>query len=162
MALVRCGGSALNGSHHNAAFVRVEVEENAPIPDPAPEPLLASFEFTDVAQEGIHLHLIDCTANTLALVGRDAFKRLSRGPGDGYEPWFLVCGVHGVWRNHRVGMRPCRDEWPAVRLGWESPRRIDGTRCTCGELPGRVRSESDAPPAWFSRSAQPCLAGVQR
>jgi hypothetical protein len=83
--LIRCGGSAFDGSYRNAMFPWVEVEEYAPIPNTAAEPLLDSFEFTDVAQEGIHFHLIECTANTLAVVGRDAFKGLSRGPGEGYE-----------------------------------------------------------------------------
>jgi hypothetical protein len=94
--LIRSGGSAFDGSYHNAMLLWVEVEEDAPIPNTAAEPLLDSFEFADVAQEGIHFHLIECTANTLALVGRDAVKRLSRGPGEGYEPEFLVGGVHGV------------------------------------------------------------------
>jgi hypothetical protein len=77
-------------------FFWVEVEENAPITNTTAESLPASFEFTDITQEWILFQLINGQADTSPVTGWDAFKRLSRGPGEGYDPSPLVCGGHRV------------------------------------------------------------------
>lgn len=64
----------------------MDVEENAPITDTTAESLPASSELAYVTQEGVPLHLINRNSEASPIVGRDAFKRLLRGPCEGYEP----------------------------------------------------------------------------
>ncbi len=97
-------------------LVRVEIEENAPIAHTTTKPLLASFEFTDIALEGIFFHVIDRGAYTSPVVGRDTVKRLLRGPDEDDESSLLLCGVHRGLCNHHVRRRLCRAEWLAARM----------------------------------------------
>ena len=108
---VRCGGSTFNGRHHNAVLFWIDVEKNTPVADAAAESLPASLEFAHVAMEGILFHRIDRKADASLVVGRDAFKRSLRGPGEDYQPrLFLFCGVHQGSRSHRVRTRLGRAE----------------------------------------------------
>ncbi len=83
---VRCGSPTLDGRHDNTTFFWVDVEENAPITDTTAEPLTASFELAYVTKEGIPFHLVNRKPDASRVVGRDAFKRLLRGPCEGYDP----------------------------------------------------------------------------
>ena len=108
---VRCGGSTFNGRHHNAVLFRIDVEKDTPVADPAAESLAASLEFAHVALKGILFHRLDRKADASLVVGRGAFKRPLRGPGEDDQPrLFLFCEVHQGSRSHRVGTRLCRVE----------------------------------------------------
>ena len=108
---VRCGGSTFNGRHHNAVLSRIDVEKNTPVADAAAESLPASLEFAHVTLEGILLHRIDRKADASLVVGRGAFKRPLRGPGEDDLPrLFLFGGVHQGSRSHRVRTRLGRAE----------------------------------------------------
>src|SRR5271157_2419520 len=108
---VCCGGSTLNGRHHNAVLFGIDIEKNTPVADAAAESLPASLEFAHVALEGILFHGVERKADASLVVGRGAFKRSLRGPGEDYQPWlFLFCGVHQGSRSHRVRTRLCRAE----------------------------------------------------
>ena len=108
---VCCGGSTFNGRYHNSVLFRIDVEKNTPVADAPAESLPASLEFAYVALERILFHQIDREADASLVVGRGAFKRSLRGPGEDYQPrLFLFCGVHQGSRSHRVRTRLGRAE----------------------------------------------------
>ena len=89
----------------------IDVEKNTPIADAAAESLPAPLDFAHVAMERILFHRIDRKADASLIVGRGAFKRSLRGPGEDYLPrLFLFCGVHQGSRSHRARMRLGRAE----------------------------------------------------
>ena len=108
---VGCGGSTLDGRHHNAVLLWIDVEENTPVADAAAESIPSSLEFVHVALEGILFHRIERKADASLVVGRGALKRSLRGPGEDDPPrLFLFGGVHQGSRNRRVRTRLGRAE----------------------------------------------------
>ena len=85
MTLVRSGGAAFNGRDVESSLSGFEVKENPPVTDTAAKGILA-LEIFDVAFEGISLHLVESGAYAGPIVRWDAFKRLSRGPGEWRRP----------------------------------------------------------------------------
>ena len=91
--LIGRGGPAFYRSHIDNPLGGIRPKENPPTTDPTAKRLLA-LEIFNVALEGIGLHLVDCGPYAGLVVSGDAFKRLSRGPGEDDEPLLLLGGVH--------------------------------------------------------------------